>query len=68
MHGLRRMIDRRLVRVRRIEPFVRRIVAGGFALVGGLWLADFGVTLGGLALVILGTVALATGIWRQIDV
>jgi hypothetical protein len=69
---LRRAIDRRLARVRRVEPFVRRIVAGGLALVAGLWLVDLGTPsepawLAGLALVLVGVSALATGIWRQVE-
>jgi hypothetical protein len=73
MPRLRRRLARRLASVRRVEPFVRRIVAGGLSLVAGLWLVDLVTTsdpawLGGLGLAIVGVLALATGMWSQVDV
>jgi hypothetical protein len=70
MDRLRRVLDPRLTRARRVEPGVRRIVAGGLSLVSGLWLVDAGTRplwLAGLGLVALGALALATGIHSQID-
>jgi hypothetical protein len=73
MGRLRRTAQRRLARARRVEAFARRVVAGGLALVAGLWLVDLGarpgpVWIGGLTLALFGIVALATGIWSQVDV
>jgi hypothetical protein len=71
MDRVRRALDRRLSRARRVEPFVRRLVAGGLALVAGAWLVDLAApatppALAGLALVVAGVVALVTAIRSQI--
>jgi len=55
-----------------MERFVQAIVAGGLALVAGLWLLTLqpGGTFGwynGVALVAVGAVAIAAGIWTKID-
>lgn len=55
-----------------MERFVQIIVAGGLALLAGLWLAQSTVLtsqawLGGVALVALGVIALAVGINSQIE-
>jgi len=55
-----------------MERFVQFIVAGGLALVAGLWLRQIAdptsqAWLAGVALAVLGAVALAVGINSQID-
>jgi hypothetical protein len=69
MGRLRRALDRRLGRLGRVEPFVRRLVAGGLVLVAGLWLVEVGTEparLGGVALVAVGAWTLATAIRSQV--
>jgi heme A synthase len=56
-----------------MEWFVRYVVAGGIALVAGLWAAAWFATgsgpwLAGVALAALGLVGLATGIGRELSV
>ncbi len=73
MDRLRHVLDRRVARIRRVEPFVRRIVAGGLALVVGLWLVDLGLRgslpwFSGVGLVAVGVLSLAWGIWSQVEV
>ncbi|QLD84146.1 hypothetical protein HWV23_12210 [Natronomonas halophila] len=56
----------------RMEPFVKYIVAGGLALVAGLWaaeLAAFGTIawVVGLALVVSGIAGLSVGIHSEIE-
>lgn len=72
MDRLRSILMRQLERRRRVEPFVRRIVAGGLVLVFGLWistLAPLGSvpTLLGFMLIVLGLAGLAAGLRRAID-
>ena len=55
-----------------MEPFLRLVVGGGLSLLAGLWttaLAGHQTPLwaGGLGLAVLGTAALAAGIWREVD-
>lgn len=55
-----------------MERFVMLIVAGGLALVAGLWLAELGVpgsvlSIGGVALAALGVLALAAGIGHEVE-
>jgi hypothetical protein len=61
-----------LERARAVEGFVVRIVAGGLALVAGLWLLILATRwspswLLGVALAVIGTVALGSGIWSEIE-
>jgi hypothetical protein len=56
-----------------MERFARLVVAGGLALVAGLWVAALAATgslqwLAGAALALLGTAALGAGIWTELDV
>lgn len=56
-----------------VERFVVAIVAGGLALVAGLWLVSLfearsAVWLLGLGLALLGVLGLAGGIWSQVEV
>ncbi|GAB3670711.1 hypothetical protein [Halopiger thermotolerans] len=56
-----------------MERFVELIVAGGLALVAGLWLAALfegrsGPWLGGVGLAVLGTVAVFAGICSELTV
>jgi hypothetical protein len=56
-----------------MERFVRYVVAGGIALVAGLWVTTWftrssGPWLAGVALAVLGLAALATGIGRELSV
>jgi hypothetical protein len=56
----------------RMEPFVKYIVAGGLALVAGLWIVElvaFGTVpwVVGLLLVGLGIAGLSVGIHREIE-
>lgn len=72
MDRVRRVLDRRLATAARVEPFVRRIVAGGLALVAGLWLADLTVPLSApwlasVLLVLAGLLGLGSGIRSQIE-
>jgi len=55
-----------------MERFVQFIVAGGLALLAGLWLRRIadpasGAWLAGVALAVLGVVALGVGIYSQIE-
>ncbi|ERH07539.1 MAG: hypothetical protein J07HN4v3_03182 [Halonotius sp. J07HN4] len=55
-----------------MEGFVRFIVAGGLALVAGLWITQLGsqastAWLTGIALAALGGVALAVGIYSPLE-
>lgn len=72
MGRLSRAVRSRLPRPRGVERFVRLIVGGGLALVVGLWVAALSNVwsppwLLGTALALLGTVALAAGIRRELD-
>ncbi len=65
-------MSRRIRRARRVEPFVRRIVGGGLALVVGLWLGTLATAwsplwLVGVGLVVLGIGGLASGIWSEVE-
>lgn len=65
-------LGRWIRRARGVEPFVRRIVGGGLALVAGLWLSTLTtawspVWIGGIALVGVGIGGLASGIWSEVD-
>lgn len=66
-------MERLARRLPRVERFVQLIVAGGLALLSGLWLtvlfavATPGWTLGA-ALAIAGVAGLAAGIYRELDV
>ena len=56
-----------------MERFVQSIVAGGLALVAGLWIATLlewgsAPSIGGVALAVVGVVALAVGIGQEIAV
>lgn len=56
-----------------MERFARALVAGGLALVAGVWLfrlqpAGPASRYGGAALAIFGALALAAGIWMEIEV
>ncbi|MDY7081795.1 MAG: hypothetical protein SXQ77_05165 [Halobacteria archaeon] len=56
-----------------MERFVELIVAGGLALVAGLWLVEFTEFSSlpwilGVALSLLGVGGLARGIWSEVDV
>jgi hypothetical protein len=56
-----------------MERFAEAIVAGGIALVGGLWLLEVGPDgpvrwIGGLALAVAGLGATGAGIWLEVDV
>jgi hypothetical protein len=55
-----------------MEGFVRFIVAGGLALVAGLWISQSGpqastAWLAGVALAVLGGLALAVGIYSPLE-
>lgn len=55
-----------------MEWFVQVIVAGGIALVGGLWFVTVleawsPAWMGSLALALVGTAGLAVGIWTEIE-
>lgn len=55
-----------------MERFVQYVVAGGLALVTGLWATSLSSEtsmpwLLGVALAILGTGALSAGIWREVS-
>ena len=55
-----------------MEQFVRLVVAGGVVLVASLWLmrvaaAWSALWVAGIALALVGTAALAAGIWRELD-
>ncbi|MFB6223741.1 MAG: hypothetical protein ABEH86_08745 [Haloarcula sp.] len=55
-----------------MERFVKLVVAGGLALVTGLWMTRFAVSLseiwlGGVALAFLGLAALGVGIGRELS-
>jgi hypothetical protein len=68
----RSWVRRPLDRVRAVEPFVRRIVAGGLALVAGLWLVRLTVRwtppwAAGLVLALVGVAALASGIRSELE-
>lgn len=72
MERLARTIRRRVRLARRVERFVQLVVAGGIALVAGLWTATLTTPqspgwLLGSALALLGLVGLAVGIWSEID-
>jgi fatty acid desaturase len=65
-------IRRQLDRARDVEGFVVRIVAGGLALVVGLWLLALATLwsppwLLGATLAVIGVVALGSGIWSEIE-
>ncbi|WP_049927068.1 hypothetical protein [Halopiger goleimassiliensis] len=56
----------------RPERFVQLIVAGGLALVAGLWLVTLSAApstpwLVGVGLVLVGTTGLAGGIWTELE-
>lgn len=59
-------------RARRVEGFVKLIVAGGLAMVAGLWLkallvpGSTGWVLG-VAVALIGIGSLGWGIWSQVD-
>lgn len=58
--------------IARMESFVWYIVTGGFALVVGLWLLEFGTAWtflwgAGIALAVLGSLGLAVGIESEIE-
>jgi putative flippase GtrA len=65
-------MDRFVRRLPRVERFVQLVVAGGLALLSGLWLtalfavATPGWTLG-VALALAGVAGLAAGIARELD-
>lgn len=72
LRRLRRSAGRHLQRARDVERFVRQIVAGGLALVAGLWLATLvpppsapGIV--GVALVVLGVAGLVVGIRSELS-
>lgn len=72
MERLVQTIRRQLQRARGAERFVRLIVGGGIALVGGLWIVTFArlwssAWIVGAALVLLGIGGLVGGIWSEID-
>lgn len=62
-----------LRRVQRLESFVQAIVAGGISLVAGLWTVELSASgspmwvIGG-ALVLVGVVGIAWGIWRELSI
>ncbi|MGB9953032.1 MULTISPECIES: hypothetical protein [unclassified Haloarcula] len=56
-----------------MERFVKLVVAGGLALVAGLWTVRLTASLsalwlGGVALAVLGLVALGVGIGRELSI
>ena len=56
----------------RVERFVRTIVAGGVALVAGLWVATYlpawsPLWAVGAVLALVGVAGLAGGIWMELD-
>lgn len=56
-----------------MERFVTLVVAGGLALVAGLWTLHLSAGwsapwLVGVAVVVAGVAGLAAGIWRELDV
>ncbi|WP_276261433.1 hypothetical protein [Haloglomus litoreum] len=56
-----------------MERFVQFVVAGGLTLLGGLWLAEWAarpsaVWVAGVAVALLGCVALAVGIGHELEV
>jgi uncharacterized membrane protein HdeD (DUF308 family) len=56
-----------------MERFVTLVVAGGLALVAGLWTLHLSARwtpawLVGVSLVVAGVAGLAAGIWRELDV
>ncbi|MFC4407370.1 hypothetical protein [Haloarchaeobius iranensis] len=68
----RSWVRRPLDRVRAVEPFIRRIVAGGLALVAGLWLVRLTVRwtapwAAGVVLALVGVAGLAVGVERQLE-
>lgn len=72
MAGIGRRLRRQVFGARRVEGFVRLIVAGGLALLAGLWIArlvEAGSTgwWAGVGLVLLGIGGLARGIWSQVE-
>lgn len=72
MERIVRAMRRRVRRARAVERFVRLIVAGGIALVAGLWLVtiagDWSLPwLLGVAVILAGTGALAAGIRSEIE-
>lgn len=72
MAGIGRQLRRQVSSAKAVERFVRSIVAGGIALIGGLWVARFSTfdSMGwwvGVGLVTLGIGALGWGIWSEIE-
>lgn len=62
----------RLRRWREVERFVQAVVAGGLALVAGLWATTLLGTgspgwLAGVALAVAGVAGLSWGIWSQVE-
>ena len=72
MAGLGGRLRRQLFGAKRVEGFVRLIVAGGLVLLAGLWIARV-MAVGstgwwvGVALVVLGIGGLVRGIWSQVE-
>ncbi len=72
MPGLGRRLRRQVFGAKRVEEFVRLIVAGGLALLAGLWTVKL-VSVGstgwwvGVAFVFLGIGGLVRGIWSQVE-
>ena len=67
-----RGLRRRWARAAATEGFVRLVVAGGIALVVGLWAVHLGAAgtapwLVGAGLALVGAMSLAAGIWSQIE-
>jgi hypothetical protein len=55
-----------------MERFVELVVAGGLSLLAGLWTARLATTrsplwVAGVAIALLGALALAAGIWSELD-
>ena len=68
LQSIRRLLDR----TRDVEGFVVRIVAGGLALVAGVWLLTLATLwsvpwLFGTGLAVSGALALWSGIWSEIE-
>jgi len=73
MERFLRAVRRQVRRTGSVEGFVRRIVAGGVALVAGLWVATLAAPwslpwLLGVAVTLAGISALAAGIRAEIEI
>lgn len=73
MAGISRRLRRQIYSATAVEGFVRLVVAGGIAVVVGLWIVRLAAPgsvgwMVGIGLLFVGIGALARGIWSEIDV